>query len=157
MNPLDWASHNDYAWLIAAVLFMALEAIGINGVGFLFSSFGAVLVGTALYCGLIENGAYVVQFSLFFISTAFWAYVLWKPLQKFHAGKRSTAYRNIVGDTAYVGSSGIDRKNGGEVTWSGTIMRAELAHGSAVDTVEAGSQVEVVDVKGATLIVKIKE
>lgn len=157
MNPLDWANHNDYAWLLAAVCFMALEALGVNGIGFLFSGLGAVIVGSALYCGWIENGDYVLQFIVFFVATAVWAYALWKPLQKFHAGKRSSAYRNIVGDTAYVGSSGIDRKNGGEVTWSGTIMRAELVAGSASDKAEAGSQVEVVDVKGATLIVKIKE
>ena len=157
MNPVDWAAHNDYAWLAAGVCLMLLEAVGITGVGLIFSGLGAVIVGTAIQLGWVQNGAYVLQCIIFFIATSAWSFLLWKPLQKFRSGKRAAGYRNIVGDTAYAGSNGITRKNGGEATWSGTIMKAELAANTLTDKVEGGSQVEIVDVKGATLVVKPKE
>ena len=157
MDAIDWAHHSDYVWLIAGVCLMALETVGINGIGLVFSGLGAVIVGIVIHYGFVDNGATISQFALFFIATAFWSLALWKPVQKFRAGKRSGNYRNIVGDIAYVGSEGLNKKNGGEVTWSGTIMRAELAPGVAVEFLEAGSNVEVVDVAGATLTVKPKE
>jgi len=157
MEAFDFTLHNDYAWLIAAVFLMALEAVGLNGVGLVFSGLGALVAGAAVHFGLIDNGAYISQFVVFFIATSIFSWALWKPMQKFRIPKAGHEYRNIVGDVAYVGSEGLDKKTGGEVTWSGTIMRAGLAPGIAVEKLEAGSKVEVVDVVGATLIVKPKE
>lgn len=153
MEALDFSHHNDYAWLIAGVCLMVLEAVGVSGVGLMFAGLGAVVAGMAVHFGLIGSGELVSECIVFLAATSLWSYLLWHPIKKFHTGKRGH-YRNIVGDTAYAGSNGIDRKTGGEVTWSGTIMKARLAPGFDAERVEAGSQVEITDVSGATLIVK---
>jgi membrane protein implicated in regulation of membrane protease activity len=144
-----------YIWLIAGVLFFALEAIGISGVGFLFAGFGATTVGTLVYSGMLQADNTIIQFIIFFATTAIWAILLWKPLQQFRLRKGPQGYSNMVGETAYVGSNGIDAK-GGEVTWSGTIMKAQIAAGVTLTRLEAGSQVTIVDIVGTTLMVKPK-
>jgi len=146
-----------YLWLLAGVAFVAAEALGLPGVGMLFAGLGAITVGGALFLGMLGTDAQTTQFSLFFITTAIYALLLWKPLQKMRIGKPGSEYRNIVGETAYVGASGLDKHSGGEVTWSGTIMKAQLAKGTHTQSLEAGSQVVVVELSGATLIVKPKE
>jgi membrane protein implicated in regulation of membrane protease activity len=152
MDFADWAGHSDYLWLAAAVAFMALEVLTLS-FGLMFAGLGAVVVGALIYTGMVAPAAYVTQCAIFFVATAMWSALLWAPLKKMRAGKKASRFNNIVGDIAHVGSNGISRSHGGEVTWSGTIMRAELAQGAA-DHVEAGAQVEIVDVRGATLVVK---
>ncbi len=154
MDGLDMIQHNDYAWLIAGVILMVLEAVGIPGVGLMFAGLGAIVAGIGVHFGWIANGAYVTQAIIFLAATSVWSYLLWRPIMKMRVGKRGN-YSNIVGDTAFVGSTGIDRKLGGEVTWSGTIMRAQIAPGAG-ERIEAGAQVEIIDVTGATLVVKPK-
>lgn len=151
---MDIAS--SYLWLIAGVVFMALEALGAPGVGFLFAGLGAVTVGSTVYFGMVAEDATVLQFTLFFVATAAWAFLLWKPLQKFHLSNKPQGYSNMVGDTAYVGSSGLHMGKEGEVTWSGTIMKARLESGASVMSLAPGDAVIITDVKGATLIVKPK-
>ena len=58
-------------------------------------------------------------------------------------------------ETATVGAKGLTAK-GGEISWSGTIMKAKLAADAGVDTLPAGSDVEITDIEGITLIVKPK-
>ena len=144
-----------YIWLIAGVLFLLAEALGVTGVGLFFSGMGALTVCMLLSLGLLTAESQMWQFIIFFAATAAWAALLWKPMQRFRVGKQQGGYSNIVGETAYVGSSGLTRQNG-EVTWSGTIMKAELARDIATDKLEAGTAVTIVDVSGAKLIVKPK-
>jgi len=146
-----------YAWLIAGVALIAAEAIGISGIGLLFAGLGAIVTGAAIYLGWAADEAHVMQGVIFFAASAVWALLLWKPLQKFRMGKHGGGYSNIVGETAYVGSQGLSKQKGGEVTWSGTIMKAQLVKNAHADKLEAGSQVTVVDVQGATLVVKPRE
>ncbi len=141
-----------YLWLLAGVVFLGVEALGIPGVGMLFAGLGAIITGAAIYLHIIAEDATLTQFTVFFIATAVSAAVLWKPLQK---RKTRGGYSNMVGDTAYVGSAGLDSK-GGEVTWSGTIMRAQIARGVQAERLEAGSQVTIVEISGNILIVKPK-
>lgn len=143
-------------WLAAGVMFMIAEALGISGVGLLFAGLGAVVTGAAVHYGLVGEHATLLQFLIFFVATALWALFLWKPLQKFRL-PRHGHYSNIVGETAYVGSNGLTKQAGGEVTWSGTIMKAQLVQNASVDRLEAATQVIIVEVKGATLIVKPKD
>ncbi len=144
-----------YIWLIAGVVFFALEAIGISGIGFLFAGFGATTVGTLVFYGALTPENTITQFIVFFAATAIWTVLLWKPIQQFRLRNPARGYNNMIGETAYVGASGIDEK-GGEVTWSGTIMKAQIANGVAVKRMEAGSQVTIVDIVGTTLMVKPK-
>lgn len=143
-------------WLIAGVLFLAIEAVGVPGVGFMFAGFGALLVGGLLSLGVIAIDAVTMQWIIFFIATAVCAFLLWKPMQKFRINQRSHEYSNMIGDTAYVGSQGLKKNAIGEVTWSGTIMRAELAKDAGIETLSAGAAVIIADVEGAKLIVKPK-
>lgn len=158
MSPDDFLQHTDYVWLTAGVILMAIEAFGFPGTGLLFAGLGAVVAGGLVYFEFVGREAYVTQFIIFFAATAVWTCLLWKPMKKFRVSNRHhTEYKNIIGDTAYVGSNGITKRAGGEVTWSGTIMKAQLAKQAPVEHLEAGSQVTIVEVSGATLIVKPKE
>lgn len=143
-------------WLLASVAFLALEALGLPGVGFLFAGLGALLVGALTGFGAIAAGSVTAQWIIFFAATGAFAVLLWKPLQKFHVNRRSHSYSNMVGDTAYVGSNGLKKNAVGEVTWSGTIMRAELAKDAGVESLSAGTAVVIAGVEGAKLIVKPK-
>ena len=144
-------------WLLAAVVLMLVEAFGLPGVGLVFAGLGSLVVGFFIFSGMIAADNEAAQWTLFFISSLLWALVLWKPMQKFRVGKRHGEYNNIVGGTAYVGGNGLTRKHGGEVTWSGTIMRAELSKAAGVEAVEPGSQVVITEVTGATLVVMPKD
>lgn len=145
-----------YIWLISGVALMVIDAVGIPGVGVMFAGLGAVTAGIAVNLALVGDTSYVSQFIIFFASTAVWAVALWKPIQKFRLKHPHPGYNNIVGETGYVGSSGLSKTGGGEVTWSGTIMKAQLIHHASVDTLEAGTPVTIVEVSGTTLMVKPK-
>ncbi len=145
-----------YVWLLAGLLLLIIEVMGAPGAGLLFAGLGALIVGAALHLQLLGLADYVAQFILFFAATVLWALLLWKPLKRFRTGQNNQHYSNIIGDTAYVGSQGLTRQ-GGEVTWSGTIMKARLAKDSMADRLEAGAPVTIVEVAGATLTVRPKE
>jgi membrane protein implicated in regulation of membrane protease activity len=144
-----------YIWLTAAVLLMLIEALGAPGTGLMFAGLGALTTGMFLYTGMMPVDDFAAQYVTFFLASALWAAMLWKPLQEFRRGKKGaqTGYSNIIGDLAYVGSTGITRTDG-EVTWSGTIMKARLAQDAGTDYLEAGTTVIIVSVAGATLTVK---
>lgn len=143
-------------WLIAGVVFLAIEAVGVPGVGFMFAGLGALLVGALMSLDIVATEAATTQWIVFFAASAVSAILLWKPLQRFHISRQSHSYSNMIGDTAYVGSQGLKKDAIGEVTWSGTIMRAELAADAQVENLSAGAAVTIADVEGAKLIVKPK-
>jgi membrane protein implicated in regulation of membrane protease activity len=142
-------------WLLAGVLLFVAEALGANGMGLFFAGFAALLTGALLQLGILDSDATIVQFVVFFAATAIFSVLLWKPLKKFRIN-RGGGYSNMVGDTVVVGSAGVRQSMGGDVTWSGTIMKAELAPDAGVDSLPAGSQAIITSVRGATLIVKPK-
>jgi len=139
-------------WLVAGVALILAELH--FAIGLFFLGLGAIAAGAAVHFGFVEDTAVLTQFLVFFISTAVFAAVLWKPLQKFR--RPAPGYNDIIGGIAFVGSGGLSRGKGGEVTWSGTIMKAQFAPGVTAESLEAGSQVTIVEVKGATLIVTPK-
>lgn len=154
LTALPFLSDPRNMWLAVGVVLLLAEAIGASGVGLLFTGLGALAVGGALYGGMLASDAYVAQFALFFAVSAVWAALLWKPMQKFRGQHKRSSYNNIVGDTAIVAAGGLSRTAGGNVAWSGTIMKAELAgHDEALDE---GAQVVITDVRGATLTVRPK-
>lgn len=139
-------------WLIAGVLLLAAEAMGASGIGLLFAGLGALTAGSIA----TADAALTVleQWVIFLAATALWAIILWKPLQKFRGKTSNDGYKNIVGDTAYIGAGGLGQNEIGEATWSGTIMKAELAEGAAA--IAPGAAARIVAVSGNTLIVKAK-
>jgi len=146
-----------YQWLLAGVLLVALEALGLPGLGFLFAGLGAITVAASLEFSLLAPEAQLAHWLLFSVSTAVWGALLWVPLKRFRAGKRTGGYSNMVGETAFIGGEGLIKGALGEVTWSGTIMKAKLIDDAAVDKLDGGSQVQIVAVQGNTLIVKPKK
>lgn len=137
-------------WLIAAVACFLLEAVGISGLGFLFAGLGALTAGSLVTA--MPELTPLQQGIIFCASTALWALILWKPLQKQRHKSAKNGYKNMVGDTVYVGADGLEPDKIGEVTWSGTIMKARLAHGQ--EALAAGATAIIKDVAGNTLIIK---
>jgi membrane protein implicated in regulation of membrane protease activity len=143
-----------YTWLLAGALLVAAEMFGISGIGLLFVGLGAITTGSLISLNVIDEGAIVLQFTSCFAATAVWALLLWKVVQRSkHGGKGG--FSNIIGETAYVGSQGLRKGKPGEVTWSGTIMKAELDN-AAVGDLEAGQPVTIISIAGTTLTVKPK-
>jgi membrane protein implicated in regulation of membrane protease activity len=143
-------------WLIVGVLLLLLEAFGMSGVGLLFAGLGCLSVGAFLNLELIASDNTLVHFVWFFAMTALWTAVLWKPMQRFYSSRNKKGYKNMVGDTAYVSAGGLSKSSGGDVTWSGTTMKAELDKDSVTETLAGGAAVIIIDVRGATLIVTPK-
>lgn len=145
-----------YLWMAFGVLLLLAEALGVPGSGLLFAGLGAIVTGALVSLGFLAEGASVHQLIVFGLSSAIFAVALWKPLKRFRLGKKQGFVAgDVVGDTAYVGSGGLTRQ-GGEVTWSGTIMKARLSPHSGTEKLEGGAAVEIVEVQGTTLIVKPK-
>lgn len=142
-------------WLVAGIVFFIAE-MAIPGIGLLFAGFGALTVGMLLNFSFIEQSNTLLQALVFVVSTALWALVLWKPLQKLRMGKNKVPYNNIVGETAVVSEKGISKAHGGEVVWSGAIMRAKFDDRTLVEQLEPGKQVIIKEITGNTLIVTPK-
>lgn len=146
-----------YYWLVLGVICIAVEALGLSGVGFFFAGLASICVAVLAEAGLVGQSSYLAQFAWFFALTAVWAAILWKPIRRYYTLKKhSGGFSNIVGDTAIVTGDGLVKGKEGTVIWSGTIMKAEITPGAHIEHAGTGGQVIIVDVKGAKLIVEPK-
>jgi membrane protein implicated in regulation of membrane protease activity len=143
-------------WLSVGVLALFAEAFGAVGFGLFFTGLGAIVTGALINHGTISQEDMLIQLLVFLLSSGVWALILWKPLQRFRINRKNPTFSNIVGDTAMVGDKGVGLHDG-EVLWSGTIMKAQLANDAGVSHLGAGAIVEVTEVSGAKLIVKPKK
>lgn len=139
-------------WLIAGAFLLALEALGLPGIGLLFVGLGAIGTAVAIEAGIADAQDYISQAAAFFIISAAFTAMLWKRLKAWRIGK-GPGYSNMIGDSATVGNGGLARGKEGSVHWSGTTMRAVLAPNVA-DTLSEGTGVTIIAVKGNLLIVK---
>lgn len=139
-------------WLLLGVTCLGAEAMGVTGVGLLFAGLGALTVGSLITA--MPDLTPLQQGVLFFATTGLWAIFLWKPLQKYRGKSDNGGYRNMIGDTVFIGAAGLQPNETGEATWSGTIMRAQLAEGSP--SLAPGAQAVITEVSGNTLVVKPK-
>ncbi|MCH8328395.1 MAG: hypothetical protein IID15_07745 [Candidatus Marinimicrobia bacterium] len=141
-------------WLVVGALLIIFEIVLVPGIGLLFAGLGAVSVGAGLTVGWIDS--LHAQFILFFLSTAFWTAILWKPLKKFIEGKDS-GFDDMVGGTAIVFGRPIEKGKMGEVKWSGAIMKCQfdpVAEGLA--TVDPETEVIITGVSKGILIIREK-
>ncbi len=146
-----------YEWLIVGVVFIALEAFGIPGVGFFFMGIGALATGILLSLDWIGDEQIIVQFAVCFAIALASGVLLWRPIQKlFPSSKTSPGYNDVIGATAIVGAGGLRRGGEGIVLWSGTIMKAELAPDAGVSMLAENTAVTIIAVMGAKLIVSPK-
>ena len=154
MNDLLSSLNPSSIWLIAGALMIVLELALVPGIGLLFAGLGAISVGIGLTAGWIETLS--AQFILFFICTALWTAILWKPLKSFIAGKDS-GFEDMVGSTAVVFGQSIVKGKMGKVKWSGTIMKCQLDHeAEGPDQIAPETEVAITGVSKGILIVRAK-
>ena len=149
-------SHPAEFWLGFGAFLIVFEAITMPGLGLFLGGIGALCTGLLVKAGIADEGALSAQVAWFFGLTTFWAAVLWKPLLKFRMRswhKGGIELNNMVGGTATVGEHGLARGGIGQVTWSGTLMNAELEAQAPVESLPAGALVVIKSVSGTTLTV----
>lgn len=141
-------------WLLGGAAFLAIEAFGAPGIGFLFAGLGAVLTGLLVELDILGQGDHVAQFAAFFLNSALLAYLLWNKVKHFRtAPGKPEEYHNIIGDDA-VTVTPLAPGHKGEVRWSGTLMQAELEKGA--DALAEGATVTITAVHGNILTVRAK-
>ncbi len=143
-----------YYWLIAGAVLMVLEAFAVPGIGFMFAGLAALLTGLLVKLGFTGDNIYA-QFATFFGLTVIWAALLWKTLKSFRLNPKGGHYDNMVGTSATVHEKPLVHGVPGQVKWSGALMNAELSSNASGEALQ-DTQVEIVAVKGNTLIVKPK-
>lgn len=143
-------------WLLLGIAAVLAEVLAVApGIGLLFTGLGALGVSLLLYSLPGADISLLGQLTWFLAFTAVWAVLLWKPMKRWRMpSAKSGTYSNIVGDRATVGAEGLRKGEQGQVTWSGTVMNAELADDAAVQSVPAGEIVKIVAVQGNTFFVK---
>jgi membrane protein implicated in regulation of membrane protease activity len=143
-------------WLLLGIAAVLAEVLAVApGIGLLFTGLGALGVSLLLYSLPGADISLLGQLTWFLAFTAVWAVLLWKPMKRWRMpSAKSGTYSNIVGDRATVGAEGLRKGEQGQVTWSGTVMNAELADDATLEDLPAGATVEVAAVRGNTLIVK---
>ncbi|MGH6812489.1 MAG: NfeD family protein [Methylocella sp.] len=143
-------------WLGFGALLIVFEAITSPGLGLFLAGIGALCTGLLVQAGIVGERALGAQVAWFLGLTTFWAAVLWKPLLKVRMKSRhkdGIELNNMVGGTATVGELGLKRGQIGQVTWSGTLMNAELEASAPVESLPAGALVVIKSVSGTTLTV----
>ncbi len=150
METLNF-SHGS-AWLMIGALLIFLEIAFIQGIGLLFAGLGAICVGAVLTAGMTKD--VTEQFIMFFVFTAIWTGLLWKPLKNFIKGKNS-GYSDMVGSTAIIYGEDLARGKTGSVKWSGTIMNCKLDNNySSGDIIALDTEVIITEVSQGILIVR---
>lgn len=145
-------------WLLIGAVMMAVEVFAMPTFVLFFAGIAAVCVGVMTGTGLLQDDSYLMQWAWFFGLTVMWAAVLWKPVKKFRTiTPHGQDYKNITGDIATVVRGSLKKGVVGQVQWSGTLMNARLSDNAAENELPEGTIVEITDVKGNTVTVKLKQ
>jgi len=141
-------------WFIVGIVLIVIEIFLIPGTGILFAGVGAITVGGVLildWTHKIDN-----QFILFFLSTGFWAGLLWKPLKNL-MNSEDSGYSDFIGEIAVVYGEPLDKHKKGQCKWSGTIMSCEMAPEESSQIIAADTEVIIVGVSKGILLVKTND
>ncbi len=141
-------------WLAAGALLIAVEAFTMPGLGLFLGGIGALFTAICIEAGWILPESTLAQFACCFGITAGVTAALWRPLKKFRMRgkhKQSIELNNMVGQTAIVASGGLRGDMPGQVSWSGTLMNAQLVHGDAASLLPEGTPVIIRSVSGTTV------
>lgn len=146
-------------WLILAVLLIILEvSLGFTIVLF-FSGLAAFSVSILLYMNVISSQEVISQFAVFFVATAFWGVILWKPLKKIvkDISRNPDQYKNIIGEDCIVEDVKITRDRPGTVKWSGTLVRASIDQSNKRDEVFKDDVLVITNIVDNIFIIKDKK
>lgn len=138
-------------WLVAGALLIAIEIFLVPGSGILFAGLGAITVGGIMVAGWVH--ATDNQFILFFLSTAIWAAILWKPLKKM-MNSEGSGYSDFIGQKAIVHGEPLEKGKRGEVKWSGAIMSCEISPEESAEKILPDTEVTIIEVSKGILRVK---
>lgn len=135
-----------------AVLFLAVELLVLQFSVFwvAFFGLGALVAAVAVHFfpGLDWGGTTAV----FVAASAVICLILFKPLQKWQSGPAAAAGNDAIGQKVSVLKT-VALGSAGQVQWSGTDWRAELAEGES-DEIQEGASAEIVALSGITLFIK---
>lgn len=140
-------------WTFIGIMLMALEIFGVPGIGILFAGFSAISVAVSIFFSPDLNDNIGSQLLYFLLFTAFWAAVLWIPLNKFINYDDDGNYSNIIGTYGTV-IGYIAKDNVGEVSWSGTIKRAMIDASSEFEEFDDKTHVKISNVKDGIFYIK---
>lgn len=138
-----------YFWIVVALSFLLME-MGNPGLFFFISfCFGGISAAFSTVCGF----SFVGQTGIFFVSTLLWLAILQRLVVAKLSKGRPHEHTNVY---ALQGKRGvvvlsISEKNPGMVKVNGEKWAARSIQASCI---EEGSMIEVVDMRGAHLIVK---
>jgi membrane protein implicated in regulation of membrane protease activity len=131
-------------WAGLFVLLMVIE-VSTAGVFAGFMGIGALI--TAFFVQFFGDASTQAIVLTFFASTCISAVVLWKPLKKRYLGRDTTdaeeGIEPFTNDFGTVEGEGLTSK-GGHIRLHGARMRAVLSPDAGVESIEAGSRVQVV-------------
>jgi membrane protein implicated in regulation of membrane protease activity len=131
-----------------------LEVTTLPGIGLLFAGLAAIVVGGLVSVHVIDGSAILLQFSVFFVSTGIWAALLWVPMKRLRYKNSAANYKHLVGNLGVVIGAPLTKHSFGQVKWSGTILKARITPHGNVDEIPVGTEVEIVEIDGATVYVK---
>lgn len=135
-----------------AVLLLAVELLVLQFSVFwvAFFGLGALVAAIAVHFfpGLDWGGTTTV----FVVASAAICLALFRPLRKWQSGPAAAAGNDAIGQRVSV-LKPVALGAAGQVHWSGTEWRAELAEGESAEIV-GGSEAEIVALSGITLYVK---
>lgn len=132
-------------WSLIGMALMVLEIFGLPGIGILFTGFSAITVAFLIYFNPDIIDDIGVQLLYFFFGTVGWAGLLWIPLNKFIRYSDNGDYSNIINTYATTNKRMI-KNEFGEVSWSGTKVRAMIAEDNEDNEISEKTTVKIVNV-----------
>ena len=146
-----------YCWLAFGTFLIVVELLTAPGLGLFIGGLGAYSTAIIITTGVVDKSDSALQFVAFFGFTAIWAAILWKYLKKFrHKLKAGTNYSDVIGGTAIIAGNGLKRGETGQISWSGTLVNAEIDDAVTIDFLPTGTHVEIKSVSGNTFKVTPK-
>lgn len=144
-------NHANLLYVIGAIaLIIELTVMGLSG-ALLFFALGSITTGIFVSLGIVNSWQYTVLFVGVF--TAFWAFILWKPLKKLQgSGKVVDTSSDMIGLTVTV--SEIITKNNGSIRYSGINWQARLYDDTLIRNIEVGESVIIRSVDGTVMLVE---
>jgi membrane protein implicated in regulation of membrane protease activity len=141
-------------WVSVSVVLLALEALAVAGIGFLYAGLSALSVAFLIAFELIPGAGPMEQLAHFLILSGIWAGLLWVPmrrlLKKTYGAK---GYNNMEG-VAVVDGEDMCKGRPGKIRWSGTYMNAVIHPEERAERIAAGSSVRIVKTDGNVAYVK---